>query len=239
MNRNYLALFVSLVSACAESTPPPQTADNATPEAAAAPSLPEALGKATCGAPLLDDLEDGDGRSVVTDNRGGYWYTYKDSAGSTVDPQGSFSPAAGGANGSKFSAHMHGKTGESGIVYVGLGFNLTDPMAPYDLSAAKGFCFQAKGKGPLRVKLPDVNTAPEGGQCKQCYNDFGVEFALTEDWKEYCFDFAQLKQQAGWGEPKPALSADHAFSIQWQVSANATEFDLSVDDIRLVCADAP
>jgi endoglucanase len=235
MNRNYLVLLVSFVSACAESAPPAQTADNAATTSAAAPGLPEALGKATCGATNLDDLEDGDGRSLVTENRGGYWYTYKDSAGSTVDPQGSFTPTEGGANGSKFAANMHGKTADSGIVYAGLGFNLTDPMAPYDLSAAKGFCFQAKGKGPVRVKLPDVNTAPEGGQCKQCYNDFGVEFALTEEWKEYCFDFAQLKQQSGWGEQKPALSTDHAFSIQWQISANATDFDVSVDDVRLVC----
>lgn len=236
MKPQYFALLVSLVSACAESTPPAQTADDAAPTAAAAPSIPEALGKASCTSPNLDDLEDGDGRSLVADNRGGYWYTYKDSAGSTVEPQGSFSPAEGGANGSKFAANMRGKTGDSGIVYVGLGFNLTDPMAPYDLSAAKGFCFQAKGKGPMRVKLPDVNTAPEGGQCKQCYNDFGVEFSPTEEWKEYCFDFAQLKQQSGWGEPKPALATDHTFSIQWQVSANATEFDLTVDDVRLVCA---
>jgi len=235
MKRKYFAASVFLLSACAESTPPARTAENAETAPSVAATLPAALGKATCAAPNLDDLEDGDGRSLVTDDRGGYWYTYKDNAGSTVDPQGSFVPAEGGANGSKFAAHMQGKTADSGIVYVGLGFNLTDPMAPYDLSAAKGFCFQGKGKGPVRVKLPDVYTAPEGEQCKQCYNDFGVEFTLTEEWKEYCFDFAQLKQQGGWGEPKPALTTDHVFSIQWQVSANATEFDVFIDDVRLAC----
>lgn len=235
MNRKYFAVFVFLLSACAGPTPPAQTADNAEPTPTTGPTLPDALGKATCASPTLDDLEDGDGRSIVTDDRGGYWYTYKDNGGSTVEPQGSFSPTEGGANGSKFAAHMQGRTADAGIVYVGLGFNLTDPMAPYDLSTAKGFCFQGKGKGPLRVKLPDVYTAPEGEQCKQCYNDFGIELTLSEEWQEYCFDFAQLKQQSGWGEPKPALTTGRVFSIQWQISANATEFDVFIDDVRLVC----
>jgi hypothetical protein len=236
MNCKTIALFACIASACAEATPPAETpADTAaTPPAAA--SIPEAMGKATCASLDLDDLEDGDGRSQVTDSRGGYWYTYKDSGGSTVEPQGSFSPAEGGFSGSKFAANMHGKTADSGIVYTGLGFNLTDPMAPYDFSAAKGFCFQAKGKGPVRVKLPDVNTAPEGEQCKQCYNDFGTELTLSAEWTEYCFDFSALKQQSGWGEPKPALTVDHVFSIQWQVGTPGVEFDVWVDNVRLVCA---
>lgn len=236
MNRKTIALFACLVSACSEATPPAESPTTPTSTAAPTPAIPEAMGKAACTTPSLDDLEDGDGRSLVTDNRGGYWYTYKDSGGSTVDPQGSFSPAEGGFGGSKFAANMHGKTAASGIVYAGLGFNLTDPMAPYDISGAKGFCFQAKGKGPVRVKLPDVNTAPEGGLCKQCYNDFGADFTLTEEWKEYCFDFAQLKQQPGWGERQPALLTDHVFAVQWQVGTPDVEFDVSVDDVRLTCA---
>lgn len=237
MNRHISTLFILAISGCTPATPPPQSAEtSAPPNSAATPALPEAMGKATCANPALDDLEDADGRSLVADSRGGYWYTYKDSAGTTVEPMGSFNPIEGGANGSKLAANMKGKTADSGIVYAGLGVNLTDPMAPYDLSAASGFCFLAKGKGPVRVKLPDVYTAPEGQQCKQCYNDFGADLTLTENWTEYCFEFAKLSQSPGWGEPKPALTTDHVFSIQWQVGTPAVDFDVWVDDVRLTCA---
>lgn len=237
MLRHTFALFILGLSACAPATPPAQTADKAAPPSSAAtPTIPEVMGKASCANPSLDDLEDSDGRSLVTDNRGGYWYTYKDSAGTTVEPQGSFSPSDGGANDSKLAANMRGKTADAGIVYAGLGFNLTDPMAPYDLSAATGFCFLAKGKGPVRVKLPDVYTAPEGEQCQKCYNDFGADFTLTDAWTEYCFEFSNLKQQPHWGEPKPALTTDHVFAIQWQVATPNVEYDVWVDDVRLTCA---
>jgi endoglucanase len=229
-------LLLAALYGCAEAPPPAaQSANEATPQASAGPSLPEAAGAATCANVVIDDLEDGDNRSLVVDNRGGYWYTYKDKEGSTVDPDGNFAAAEGGANGSSKAARMHGKMASANIVYAGMGLNLTDPMAPYDLSQVKGICFQAKGTGTIRFKLPDVNTAPEGKQCSQCYNDFGVELTLTEDWKEYCYEFAALKQQPYWGEQKPALTGSHVFAAQWQSAAPGQEYDLWVDDIRLQC----
>ncbi len=233
-----LVLGYATLSGCAEAPPPEaQTADNAVAQSSASvtPSLPEAAGAATCANATLDDLEDGDSRSLITEDRGGYWYTYKDKEGSTVDPDGSFAPVEGGANGSTKAARMQGKMAAANIVYAGLGFNLTDPMAPYDVSKAKGICFQAKGKGTIRFKLPDVNTAPEGKQCTQCYNDFGVDLTLTEEWKEYCYEFAALKQQPYWGDQKPALTVDHLFAAQWQSAISGQEYDLWVDDIRLQC----
>lgn len=224
-----------LLAGCAGSQPEAQTADNAQPETPAAPTLPEAVGAATCSNTLIDDLEDGDSRSVVTEDRGGYWYTYVDKEGSTVEPSGSFAPVEGGANGSSKAARMQGKMATANIVYAGIGFNLTDPMSPYDLSKANGICFHAKGKGTIRFKLPDVNTAPEGKQCTQCYNDFGVDLTLTEDWKEYCYAFADLRQQPYWGEPKPALTTTHVFAAQWQSALSGQEYDLWLDDIRLQC----
>lgn len=228
----------ALLGGCAEAPPPEAQSANqaaATPNTSTTASLPEAVGAATCANATLDDLEDSDNRSIVTEERGGYWYTYKDKEGSTVDPDGSFATAKGGANGSANAARMQGKMATANIVYAGLGFNLTDPMAPYDLSKAKGICFQAKGKGTIRFKLPDVNTAPEGGQCKQCYNDFGTELTLTEDWKEYCYEFAALKQQPYWGEPKPSLTSTHVFAAQWQSAISGQDYDLWVDDVRLQC----
>jgi endoglucanase len=234
----WLVIVAAALTSCAGAPPPEaQTADNAVAAAStpATPALPEVAGAANCQNTTLDDLEDGDTRSIVTDDRGGYWYTYKDKEGSTIDPDGSFAPAAGGANGSSKAAHMQGKMATANIVFAGLGFNLTDPMQPYDLSKTKGICFQAKGKGTVRFKLPDVNTAPEGKQCTQCYNDFGADVVLTEEWKEYCFDFSSLKQQPYWGEPKPALAVDHVFAAQWQSALSGQEYDLWVDDVRLQC----
>jgi hypothetical protein len=228
--------------ACVAKQPDPATpaeaapADAAAAPAAAAPAaLPAPVGAATCENPLIEDLEDGDVKAAALDGRGGYWFTYKDSAGSTIAPEGQFKTASGGANGSKSSAQITGKTAAGGTVYVGMGFSLADPAAPYDLSKAKGFCFSAKGKGSARVKLPDVNTIPEGGVCKSCYNDFGADFTLTDDWKEHCFEFSALKQQSGWGEPKPAPAIDRVYQIQWQVSAPGADYDLWIDDVKLKC----
>jgi len=215
-----------------------QPAEQAVPEKAAPPekaALPEPAGAASCGQPLLEDLEDGDARSLVVDGRGGYWFTFKDEMGSTVSPDGTFVSAQGGAGGSKHAARMSGKTEASGIVYVGMGFSLTNPVAPYDLSQAKGLCFSAKGKGSVRVKMPDVNTAPEGGVCKECYNDFGLEVALSDEWKEECFDFSALRQQPGWGEQKPGLAADRVFAVQWQLNAPGQDYEVWIDDVRLKC----
>jgi hypothetical protein len=215
----------------------PEAAPAAAAPAAAAPAAsPAAAGAAKCADPVLDDLEDGDNRGSVAEDRGGYWYSFKDSNGSTLSPEGDFKPGDGGAANSKHAAHMSGKMGGSGVVYAGIGFNLTNPMAPYDLSKASGFCFDAKGTpGPVRVKVPDVNTAPEGGVCKQCYNDFGVDFSVTADWKPYCFKFSDLKQQSGWGEQKPAFSKEKAFSVQWQVTTAGKDYDVWVDNIKLTC----
>jgi hypothetical protein len=222
---------------CASSTPAP-----ATPAAEAAPapapsteSAAASAGAASCANPQLDDLEDGDNRGAMVDARGGYWYTFKDSLGTTLSPEGDFKPADGGAKSSAHAAHISGKLAASGTVYVGMGFNLADPMAPYDLSKASGICFDAKGSGPARVKLPDIDTAPEGHVCKTCYNDFGADFELPADWKEQCFKFSELKQQPGWGEPHPALSTGKVFSVQWQVAKPGVDYDLWIDNVRLTC----
>jgi hypothetical protein len=236
-----LVLLAGALSSCKSGT----TAEPAAPASEAAPAVPivdtaaaapASAGAASCASPLLDALEDGDNRGAVLEQRGGYWYSFKDSNGTTLSPEGNFAPGDAGAKSSKHAAHISGKTGPSGVVYAGMGFNLADPMAPYDVSKATGICFQAKGPGSARVKLPDVNTAPEGKVCKTCYNDFGADFQLSPDWKEYCFKFADLKQQSGWGDPHPpALAKDKVFSLQWQVSANGADYDLWVDDIRLTC----
>ena len=73
--------------------PPPQ-APAASPGSAA--SIGNKSGGATtagvgvgkdCGPNgLIDDGEDGNNQNLPNDNRGGYWYTFKDKGTTTVDP---------------------------------------------------------------------------------------------------------------------------------------------------------
>jgi hypothetical protein len=228
-------LLCLAASSCASSTPAPATPAPA-PSAAAvsSESVAASAGAASCANLKLDDLESGDNRSASVDGRGGYWFSFKDATGTTLSPDGTFRPADAGAK-SAHAAHINGKLGATGVVYAGVGFNLAEPAAPYDLSKASGICFDTKGSGSARLKLPDINTVPEGHVCKTCYNDFGADFELPADWKEQCFKFSELKQQSGWGEPHPALSTSQVFSVQWQVSKAGANYDLWVDNVRLVC----
>ena len=93
--------------------------------------------------------------------------------------------------------------------------NFVDPKAPYDASKAAGISFWAKrgenSTGKVRLKVPDVNTDPEGGVCKEpnneCFNDFGYDLNLTTDCKQYIFPWKSMRQMPGWG---PAQAQDHA-----------------------------
>lgn len=208
------------------------------PDTSANPPAPEAKNAGEpIQSPLLDDLEDGDGQITFADARGGYWYTYKDD-GSVIEPQGSFKPVEGGANGSKFAARMQGTIGsEIQYPFAGMGFLFVDPKGAYDVSGCDGIKFFAK-KGEegetvkMRFKLGDVNTVPEGGVCKECYNDFGRDILLTDEWTEFTARFSEMKQEPYWGESRPALVPTLVYQVQFQVVAQGP-FDVWVDDISL------
>jgi endoglucanase len=188
-----------------------------------------------CRDGLLDDLEDGDGQAAKVNGRDGYWFTFADTEGSTIEPRGEYKPAAGGANGSKFAGHASGKMAPKGVsLYAGVGFALTNPKTPYDFKAAKGIQFWAKGPGRVRFKTPDINTTPEGDRCSDCYNDFGVDITLQDSWQRYTVPFEKMAQQPGWGDRAPAVDSHHVFAVQWQFSTPNAAYDLWFDDIRLV-----
>ena len=75
--------------------------------------------------------------------------------------------SAGGANGSKHSAHMSGKVGGGAVVYAGMGFNFVDPKGPYNASGYKGISFWAKA-GPGTTHAVTVGD--------QAVADFPAEF---------------------------------------------------------------
>ena len=192
-----------------------------------------------CENGVIDDLEDNDNKVEPLENRSGYWFTYVDALGTTLSPA-PFAMSPGGAGGSNFAAHISGKMGPSGNVYAGLGFNFTEPKGPYDASAYKGISLRAKS-GPastrvVRLKVGDVNTAPEGKICKNCYNDFGVDLTLTDDWVKYTIPFKAMMQQPGWGDPRPkAIDVSQLFGVQFAESQPGATFDVWIDDLQFVC----
>jgi hypothetical protein len=199
------------------------------------PLATSAEASAACADATLDDLEHGSERVPSFAGTPGQWHSFHDLSGSTLEPAGAFQPSAGGAHGSRRAARMSGKLGPQFPVWAGINIAPAEAGASYDLSRWSRVCFQAKGSGSARFSIPDVNTHPAGGVCKQCYNSFGKDFELSSEWREHCFDFDALTQMMGWGEPHPALTASKAFTVTWSVHTPGSAYDLWVDDIRFVC----
>ncbi len=189
---------------------------------------------------LLDDFEDADGMIAGLEGRNGAWSTYVDKDGSWISPAADqpFSVAAPGAQGSKHAAHIKGRTGGKGSPYAGMGFVISSELAFINLSCCKGISFWAKrGANTLdtvRVKLGDKNTVPEGGVCQACFNDFGIDFGFSTEWKLYTLWFASTSQQPYWGEPMKQLDTSHLRHLHFQVNHPSYDFEVWVDDIRLV-----
>lgn len=190
---------------------------------------------------LIADGENNSNQIADVQNRGGYWYTFSDEVGSTVVPEtgkhgGTFQMSAGGAQGSKFSAHISGTVAGSSDAYVGVGLNFVDPKGQYDASRYKGISFWAK-KGPggaakVKLKVPDVATEPDGKICTQCYNDFGMDITLNDEWTEYTVPFRAMKQDKTWGAPHPeAIDPSKLYGIQFQFKEPGASFDMSIDDL--------
>ena len=191
-----------------------------------------------CPDGLIDDMEDGDNQIAKRAGRDGYWYSSRDPWGSSVEPYPKFTMSRADRPGGSFSARLKGRianTGES--LYAGMGFSFTDPRTPYNASSAKGIRFWAKGPGRVRLKLPDANTTPEGDRCKDCYNDFGVDLYLQDQWVRYTVPFESMSQQPGWGDRTPKLSSGELFAVEWQVNKPGAEFDIWIDDVEFVGCD--
>lgn len=232
-----LSFFACGGSSQGGAEPATAASDSAVPADPSKPVAPSAMnaGKGISNA-LVDDMEDGDTKSVEADSRGGYWYTYKD-ASSKVEPEGEFKMSEGGAGGSAHAAAFKGELGTEQYPYVGMGVSFTDPKQPYDASSCEGIAFSAKGgegSTNIRVKVGDWQTVPEGGLCKNCYNDFGGDFLLTSSFQDIKLKFADMKQEPYWGEPKAAIDPTALYQIQWQVSKASGPFEVTVDNVRFI-----
>ena len=212
--------------------------------AAEAPAGPQ-VGK-DCGPNgLIDDGEDGNNQNLPNDGRGGYWYTFKDKGTTTVEPTageegGTFAMSEGGHN-SQYAARFHGTIGTGSVVFSGMGMNFVDPKDAYDASKYAGISFWAKkgspeSTGKVRLKVPDMNTDPQGGVCTECFNDFGADLNLTTEWKQYSFLWGKMKQEPDWGAPhKPKITPSKIYGIQFQVKIPRANYDIYVDDLKFFC----
>ena len=195
-----------------------------------------------CPDGLIDDGEDNNGQIVVVGDRAGYWFTFKDEVGSTINPEGEFKMSEGGPPGSKYTARMTGKiaAGAQNVYpYVGMGCALANPKAAFDSGKAQGIQFWGKGPGRVRFKAPDVMTDPAGDICTDCYNDFGVDIFLDDRWQRYTVPFAKMEQQPGWGDRAPRVAKDKLFAIQWQFTTATKDYDISIDNVAFVGCDQP
>ncbi len=185
---------------------------------------------------LLDDFEDGDTQVSKLADRSGYWFASGDPNGSTIDPK-PLTSSDGGAGGSRKALHVEGHTAsDSGAWGVLWGANFVGDGV-YDASKYAGISFKAKLAGSstktVRFKVSDINTHPDGGVCKSCWNHFGTNIDLTPDWKEYKVTFAAMKQEAGWGDRFPAITPSKLFSINWSVGPGQA-FDVWIDDVKFL-----
>lgn len=187
---------------------------------------------------LLDDFEDGNTQLDATDSRGGYWWKSADAAGSVIGPD-DFKPVPRGPDGS-LAIHAFGKTafgGGDNNWGAQFGANFRSGLA-YDASKYVGIRFRARigaGTTPnVRFKIGDINTHPDLGVCKQCYNHFGRNMTFTTDWREYEVFFASLEQKPYWGDPRPpSITPSKLYSFDFAIEPGAT-FDIWIDDIAFI-----
>ena len=227
-----------VVAACSHNEPGASTAGSS----GAAGSSAAAASVAGKECPLdytIDDCEDGQNQVKVQKGRNGYWYTFLDKVGTTITPPAgkTFIMSQGGPNGSMYTARMMGKVSATGDpLYAGMGFSFTNPKGQYDASAYTGVSFYAK-VGPsaikaVRLKVPDVSTDPDGKICTECFNDFGADLTLTDQWKQYIVPFSDMSQMEGWGNPHPkGVDKTKLYGMQWQINAPGADYDLWVDNV--------
>ena len=201
----------------------------------------------------LDDLvtsfEDGTVGVNPVEGRGGGFYIFNDQEND--DTVQSFAVEAMNRcedGSSLFSFCTHG----SGFKVWGAGFGTdlgvvdaeTMEKTAVDLSAYRGVAFWIGGNPgsmapTVKVMLPDVNTAAEGGHCtnegteatEKC-DPFVKNIAVPQKWTRTEVLFDDLRQ-GGWGKKVPEFAKDGVFGIQLQFAAGVA-FDVCFDQLVLL-----
>ncbi len=236
-SRNALVALFALASAgaCAHTVPMYQASEICRPPDTGPGDIPPAS--------LIEDAENGDSQIVVHDGRDGFLYTFvdpdSDLTQGAAPPTKMVVPIVGGAQGSRCAWNIRGKLADGNIAFVGLGMNMSHPKAAYDASRYAGVTFFAR-RSPgtsarVRVHFPDWNTDPDGAICRDCFNDFGADITVTEQWTQYSLRFESLEQLQGWGTPRPQrIDSSRLFGIQFRVMDRGAPFDIWIDDVAFI-----
>jgi hypothetical protein len=185
----------------------------------------------------IDDLEDANNQITKQAGRDGYWWNAADPKGSKIDMQVT-EPGAG----SEMAMRMTGMTvpgkPEDDFWGVQLGINFVTDGLFYDASKYAGISFKAKAGADsahqIRFKIGDINTHKDAGICKACWNHFGKDITLTNEWKEYTVTFSGATQEPGWGDPRPqAVTPSKLVALNWQVGPGQ-KYDIWIDDVTFL-----
>lgn len=214
------------------------SAQRKNPDGTIAPPKYCARGNQTAEDGLIDDMEDGDNRIDPTAGRGGYWWKSADPMGSEIGPV-DWVPQKR-PDGQGLAYHAFGETADAGGddnwgVQFGADFSSTPG---YDASKYVGIRFMARVSSgstrTVRFKVADVNTHPKMGVCTSCWNHFGRDINLSEEWQEFEFMFAALEQAPHWGDPRPASITPAAlYGFDFQVGPGK-KFDIWIDDLAFI-----
>ncbi len=187
---------------------------------------------------LIDDFEDGNTQLAPQDGRDGYWWTGTDEKGSAF-LNADLGPVEGGGSGSSKAIHVYGKTSDAPEAWgINFGANFSS-AGLYDAKRYVGIEFRAKvgtadASRRVRLKIGDVNTHPDFGVCKDCWNHFGKDISLSTEWKEYTVLFSGVRQAEGWGDPRPShITVNQLFSLDFSVGPGQA-FDIWIDDVRFL-----
>jgi hypothetical protein len=225
---------------------------------AGAPSeLPGGIGLCSQGAELelIDDMENDDPSIVFSEGRSGSWFVFNNGTGIQRPSLDELPfPMAKLASPRGESHYAAWTSGEDFIGWGGgIGFELRT-QSSYDGSGYAGFAFWARrgadASARLRADVHDRNTTPLGRICDgratcdrngpcdpalmACYDNFGVDVELDEDWQFYSFSWDELSQ-VGWsGNTYDAITSTAIYGIRFQ-SEPEKHFEFWIDDVAFVC----
>jgi len=165
---------------------------------------------------------------AAVDGRDGVWFVYA-TGSSMVDPSPNepFRVACNGAGHSCYSGCIRGTLSGSGYPTAGIAFTPVKDYKAYDVSLYRGLAFflyvdSVPPSASFRFQVPLVadQDPAYGGSCTTgCFNTYMLPLPMmASGWMRYEFDFAQLRQQPGWGTPEP-WDPTTVLSVQWVVSS--------------------
>jgi hypothetical protein len=160
----------------------------------------------------------------------GSWFVYSDKTPSGVKKPPSVEEFT--------TAIENGAIHTSGKGYTewggGIGTNLVGAalLTPVDATKYKGIRFKASGTTKMKFLVATVETMPEFGRCKKCYDHFMVTVSdLSKEMKPYTFKWEELKQ-TGWGD-RAKLDPKRVVALNF-TSKDAVAWDFTIDEIAFL-----